>query len=94
MLSRGQTLLCLVADSHDVLGDTSSYHGYTCVASEGQLLQSPSAERVFLEVLANAPNHLCLWFLPDMTSCDENSKGIVLLAGSVMASHGGGSLKC
>lgn len=30
--------------------------------SEGQLLHSPSAERVLLEVLASAPNHLCLGF--------------------------------
>ena len=44
------------------LGDTSSYHGYTCAAGEGQLLHSPSAERVLLEVLASAPNHLCLGF--------------------------------
>ena len=44
------------------LGDTSSYHGYTSVASEGQLLHSPSAEHVLLEVLASAPNHLCLGF--------------------------------
>lgn len=63
MLSRGQTQLCLVAESHDVLAwETQVVTMVTLVAGEGQLLHSPSAERVLLEVLASAPNHLCLGF--------------------------------
>lgn len=43
------------------LGDTSSYHGYTCVADEGQLLHSSSAEHVVLEVLLTTSVLVSAW---------------------------------